>query len=297
MGDDHMTNHTIGVTGATGAVGGRVAARIARMGRAQRLIVRDINRAPEYPDSSAAMAAYEDTAGFARACRGVDTLFLVSATESQDRMDVHLSAVDAAVEAGVSRIVYLSFLRAGPASTFTFARTHFFTEAHIRSTGVAYTFLRPSLYLDLLPHWVDDDGVVRGPAGEGRVAWVARDDIADVAAAVLTDPVAAAAAENATYDLTGPESLSLGATVERLTTLTGRTIRYVPETREEALLSRKATGAPEWEVEGWVSSYEAIAAGELDVVSPAVPELTGHPARSIEGFLRRHPSALSHVSV
>ncbi|MFY7066421.1 NAD(P)H-binding protein [Nocardiopsis changdeensis] len=297
MGDDHMTNHTIGVTGATGAVGGRVAARIARLGRAQRLIVRDINRAPEYPGSSAAMAAYEDTAGFERACRGVDTLFLVSATESQDRIDVHLSAVDAAVAAGVSRIVYLSFLRAGPASTFTFARTHFFTEAHIRSTGVAYTFLRPSLYLDLLPHWVDDDGVVRGPAGDGRVAWVARDDIADAAAAVLTDPAVAAAAENAAYDLTGPEALSLGATVERLSTLTGRTIRYVPETREEALLSRKATGAPDWELEGWVSSYEAIAAGELDTVSSAVPELTGHPARSIEGFLRRHPSALSHVSV
>ncbi|MGQ4270430.1 SDR family oxidoreductase [Nocardiopsis changdeensis] len=297
MGDDHMTNHTIGVTGATGAVGGRVAARIARLGRAQRLIVRDINRAPEYPGSSAAMAAYEDTGGFERACRGVDTLFLVSATESQDRIDVHLSAVDAAVAAGVSRIVYLSFLRAGPASTFTFARTHFFTEAHIRSTGVAYTFLRPSLYLDLLPHWVDDDGVVRGPAGDGRVAWVARDDIADAAAAVLTDPAVAAASENATYDLTGPEALSLGATVERLSTLTGRTIRYVPETREEALLSRKATGAPDWELEGWVSSYEAIAAGELDTVSSAVPELTGHPARSIEGFLRRHPSALTHVSV
>ncbi|MFD6098081.1 SDR family oxidoreductase [Nocardiopsis flavescens] len=293
MGDDHMTNHTIGVTGSTGAVGGRVAARLARLGRAQRLIVRDINRAPEYPGSSAAMADYEDARGFERACRGVDTLFLVSATESRDRMEVHLSAVDAAVAAGVSRIVYLSFLRAGPASTFTFARTHFFTEAHIRSTGVAYTFLRPSLYLDLLPRWVDGDGVVRGPAGDGRVAWVARDDIADAAAAVLTGP----ADENATYDLTGPEALSLGATVDRLSTLTGRTVRYVPETREEALLSRKGTGAPDWEVEGWVSSYEAIAAGELDEVSTAVRKLTGHPARSIEGFLRRHPSALSHVSV
>ncbi|MDT0328821.1 SDR family oxidoreductase [Nocardiopsis lambiniae] len=297
MGDDHMTNHTIGVTGATGAVGGRVAARIARLGRAQRLIVRDLNRAPDHPGSTAAMAAYEDTANFARACRGVDTLFLVSATESEDRIDAHLSAVDAAVAAGVSRIVYLSFLQAGPASTFTFARTHFFTEAHIRSTGVRYTFLRPSLYLDLLPHWVDEGGVVRGPAGEGRVAWVARDDIADVVAAVLTDPALAAAAENATYDVTGPEALSLGATVERLSALTGRTIRYVPETREEALVSRKATGAPEWEIEGWVSSYEAIAAGELDEVAATVQKVTGHPARSIEGFLRRHPSALSHVSV
>ncbi|MBF6842308.1 SDR family NAD(P)-dependent oxidoreductase, partial [Acinetobacter baumannii] len=46
---------------------------------------------------------------------------------------------------------------------------------------------------------------------------------------------------------------------------------------------------------GWASSYAAIAAGELDVVSKSVHRLTGHPAQSIEGFLRRHPSALSHV--
>lgn len=297
MGDDHMTNHTIGVTGATGALGGRVAARIARLGARQRLIVRDINRAPEYPGSSASMAVYEDTAAFERACRGVDTLFLVSATESEDRMDTHISAVDGAVRAGVSRIVYLSFLGAGPAATFTFARTHFFTEAHIRSTGVPYTFLRPSLYLDLMPSWVDDHGVVRGPAGEGRVAWVSRDDVADVAATVLTDPVVIAASEETTYDVTGPEALSVGATVERLGRLTGRSIRYVPETWEEALESRRASGAPEWAVEGWASSYAAIASGELDVVSPTVSDLTGHPAQSIEGFLRRHPSALSHVHV
>ncbi|MBR8744432.1 SDR family oxidoreductase [Nocardiopsis sp. MG754419] len=297
MGDDHMTNHTIGVTGATGAVGGRVAARIARLGLTQRFIVRDINRAPEYPDSSASMAVYEDASAFGRACRGVDTLFLVSATESEDRMETHIGAVDAAVAAGVSRIVYLSFLGAGPAATFTFARTHFFTEAHIRSTGVAHTFLRPALYLDLLPHWVDDEGVVRGPAGDGRVAWVSRDDVADVATAVLTDPVVIATSEGVTYDVTGPEALSVGATVERLGRLTGRTIRYVPQTWEEALRSRRPTGAAEWEIEGWASSYAAIAAGELDVVATTVPDLTGHPAQSIEGFLRRHPSALAHVEV
>ncbi|GAB2494812.1 SDR family oxidoreductase [Nocardiopsis aegyptia] len=297
MGDDHMTNHTIGVTGATGALGGRVAARIARLGLPQRLIVRDLNRAPEYPGSTAAMAAYEDTAGFERACRGVDTLLLVPATESEDRIDKHLSAVDGAVKAGVSRIVYLSFLRAGPAATFTFARTHFFTEAHIRATGVGHTFLRPGLFLDLLPDWVDGEGVIRGPAGDGRAAWVSRDDVADVATAVLTDPERAALAEGTTYDVTGPEALTLGATVDKLSALTGRTVRYVPETWEEALESRRAGGAPEWAAEGWASSYAAIAAGEMDVVAPTVPTLTGHPAQSIEGFLRRHPSALSHVSV
>ena len=297
MGDDHMTNHTIGVTGATGALGGRIAARIARLGLPQRLIVRDLNRAPEYPGSSASMASYEDTSDFERACRGVDTLFLVSVPEAEDRLDTQLSAVDGAVKAGVSRIVYLSFLRAGPASTFTFARTHFFTEAHIRATGVGHTFLRPSPYLDLLPTWVNEDGVVSGPAGDGRVAWVSRNDIADVATAILTDPTVARRTENATLDITGPEALSLSETVDKLSMLTSRTVRYVPETWEEAVASRRSSGAPEWAIKGWASSYAAIAAGEMDVVSHTVEELAGHPAQSIEGFLRRHPSALSHVTV
>ncbi|CAM3798803.1 SDR family oxidoreductase [Nocardiopsis rhodophaea] len=292
MGDDQAITHTIGITGATGGLGGRVAARLARRGIPQRLIVRDLNRAPELPGASAAMAPYEDMPAFERAAKGADTLFLVSATESADRVDQHISAVDAAVAAGVTRIVYLSFLSAAPAATFTFARDHFYTEAHIRSTGVAHTFLRPSFYLDVLPYWADDSGVVRGPAGQGRVAWVSRDDIADVAVAVLTE---GSAHDGATYDVTGPEAVTLGETAARLTALTGKTVRYVPETWEEALASRRPTGAAEWEIEGWASSYAAIASGEMDVVSATVPRLAGHPAQSIEGFLRTHPSALNHV--
>lgn len=292
MGDDQAATHTIGITGATGAVGGRVATRLARRGVAQHLIVRDINRAPELAGAGASMAAYEDAAAFERATKEVDTLFLVSATESQDRVAAHISAVDAAVAAGVSRIVYLSFLAAAPDATFTFARDHFHTESYIRATGVAFTFLRPSLYLDLVPSWVDGEGAIRGPAGQGRVAWVTRDDVADVAVAVLTG---APAHDGRCYDVTGPEAVTMARTVERLSSLTGKALRYVPETWEEALASRSASGAPEWAVQGWASSYAAIATGELDVVSGAVSDLAGHPPQSIEGFLRKRPSACAHI--
>ncbi|MBX9389182.1 SDR family oxidoreductase [Streptomonospora nanhaiensis] len=294
MGDDQAITHTIGITGATGALGRRVAERLARRGVAQRLIVRDLNRAPELPGASAVMASYEDSAAFERAARGVETLFLVSLPEAPDRVPVHARAVDAALAAGVSRIVYTSFLGAGPASVFTFARDHFHTEEHIRASGAAHTFLRPSLYLDLLPSWADDTGIIRGPAGLGRVAWVSRDDIADAAVAVLTG---GPAHHGRTYNLTGPEAMTLGETAQRLSALTGRVIAYVPETWEEAMASRRLTGAPDWQIEGWASSYAAIAAGELDVLSPAVPSLTGHPAQSLEGFLRTHPTALRHVLV
>ena len=66
------------------------------------------------------------------------------------------------------RIVYTSFLGAGPDATFTFARDHFATEQLIRESGLAYTFLRNSQYLDFVPLLVGEDGVIRGPAGDGE---------------------------------------------------------------------------------------------------------------------------------
>ena len=155
-----------------------------------------------------------------------------------------------------------------------------------------FTFLRPNLYLDEVPHFFGDDGVVRGPAGEGRAAWVSRDDLAAVVAAVLTGDEH----EDAVYDVTGPEALSLAETAERLSALVGRRLSYRPETREEASAWRSKLGAPDWEVDAWISSYEAIAAGELAPVSDAVPRLTGTPATGLEAFFAREPGAVERLS-
>lgn len=77
---------------------------------------------------------------------------MVSASEAHDRVRQHTAAMDAAaVASGVERIVYLSFLGAAPEATFTFARDHWHTEEHVRTTSLRHTFLRDSLYLDVLP--------------------------------------------------------------------------------------------------------------------------------------------------
>ena len=125
-----------------------------------------------------------------------------------------------------------------------------------------------------------EDGAIRGPADDGRVALVAQDDIA---VAMLGEPTAHA---GRAYDLTGPEELTLTEVAAVLSAVTGRAVTYVPETLEEAFASRASYGAPDWQVEAWVSTYTAIAAGELAGVSPAVPDLTGHSARTLEQVLR-----------
>ncbi|MCW2601959.1 MAG: Nitrogen transcription regulator, NmrA family [Pseudonocardiales bacterium] len=274
---------TIAVTGSTGQLGGRVARLLADAGVAQRLVVRDPARAPSLPGADVAQAAFDDPAAVRTALAGVDTVLMVSASETPDRVAQHVAFIDAAVAAGVRHLVYVSFAGASPTATFTLARDHWATERHIASTGVAWTFLRDNLYADFLPAMVGEDGVLRGPAGDGRVAAVAQDDIAAVAALVLRDP---SAHSGATHDLTGPEALTLAEVAATISEATGRTVSYHPETVEEAYASRAAYGAPDWQVDAWVSTYTAIAARELAAVSSVIPSLLGRPATSFADVLR-----------
>jgi uncharacterized protein YbjT (DUF2867 family) len=279
------TDELIAVTGATGGVGGRVARRLADAGAALRLLVRDPDRAPDLPGAEVARASYHEPETVREALHGVPTLFFVSAGEDVNRIALHTRTVDAALAAGVNRIVYLSFLACAPDATFTFARDHWHTEQVIRDAGVPFTFLRDSLYLDYVPYFAGSEGVIRGPAGDGRVAAVARDDIADVATAVLLSREH----DGRTYDLTGPASFSMAEAAAELTRATGRPVRYEAETMAEAFASRAHYGAPEWEVTGWVTTYAAIATGELDIVSDTVERVAGHPPMSLAEYLRRHP--------
>ena len=277
-------NPTIGVTGVTGNLGAKVAARLADRGIAQRLITRRPEAAPALPNAEVVKADYADATAVGTALDGVQTLFMVSAKESADRVDVHRAFVDAAAGAGVRHVVYTSLYGAASDAVFTLARDHWATEEHIRASGMQWTFLRDNLYLDFVPLFGGSDGVIRGPAGIGEFSAIARDDIADVAVAVLLSP-----SEHAgqTYDLTGPEEMTMDAAAAVISELTGRQLRYVEETLAEAYASRASYGAPDWQVDAWVSTYLAIAAGEMGGISDCVERITGHRPTSLRELLTR----------
>ncbi len=288
----------IALTGVTGTLGGRVAARLSAAGVPLRLVVRDAGRAPDLPGAEIAEnpGGYADGAGFRGALDGVDTLYLVSAAEAEDRLQQHLTAVEAAAAAGVRRIVYTSFVGASPDAVFTLVRQHYATEQAIAATGVRHTFLRHNMYADFVPFFAVRDGdraVIAAPAGEGRTGFVSRDDLADVAAAVLLRKDGDV--DGQTLELTGPEALTLAEAAQVLTDATGIPAEYRPQTVEEAWATRRPSGHPDWEVEGWVTSYLAIAAGELATVTDVVERLTGHPARTVADHLRAHPEDWAHL--
>jgi len=269
---------TIAVTGATGSIGGALFRRLSEDGAD----VRPISRAD---------ASYADTAGLTAALQGTDTVFLVSGRESAHRLLEHESAVEAIANAGAKRVVYLSFYGASADCTFTFGRDHWHTEQRIRESGLEFTFLRDNFYQKILPHFADQHGVIRGPAGDGLLSAVADRDVVDAAAVVLQDP----AHNGASYDLTGPTDLSMQDITAALSRISGREVTFVNETVDEAYRSRAHYGAPKFEVDGWVTTYLAIERGETAGVSGDVAALTGHEPQDFDAFLAENPSTWAHL--
>jgi NAD(P)H dehydrogenase (quinone) len=163
----------------------------------------------------------------------------------------------------------------------------------LKQTGLSSTVLRDNFHLDLIPELFGADGVIRGPARDGRVAWVARDDVAEVVGTILADP----SRFDRTYDLTGPEALTMAETSRRLAALTGRPLAYYDETIAEGRAWRNALGVPAWMVDGWLGSYEAIGAGELAQVSSAVSEILDRPPAGLDAYFARRLDLLAAIAI
>jgi NAD(P)H dehydrogenase (quinone) len=281
-----MNNPSLAITGSTGHLGGLVARQLASEGIALRLLARNPQNAPTLAGAVAVQSSYSNDDATRASLAGVDVLFMVSGSESADRLDQHRAFIDAAASAGVGHIVYTSFAGAARDAIFTLARDHWATEQHILASGISHTFLRDNFYIDVLPELVGEDDVLRGPAGDGRLAAVTRADVARVAATVLKDPAAHA---NATYTLTGPEALTFTEITQIISEVSGRSVTYHDETVEEAYASRRRWKAPQWLYDAWVSTYTAVAAGDLAGVTDDVRTVTGNEPESLRQYLQtRH---------
>jgi NAD(P)H dehydrogenase (quinone) len=280
------------ITGATGNIGRQVAELLSKRGETLRLMGRHVDAIPNLAHSESVVADYGNPALLDKAFEGVDHAFIVSGyAEPGQRAQLHRNAFQAASRAGVRSVTYLSFLGASPQSKFPMSRDHFLSEQYLKETGIPFTILRDSLYLDLIPEMFNEAGVMRGPAGTGSVAWVSREDVANVVATAL-DP---RTPFQGTYNVTGPEILTLQETARQVSLLVGRELRYEDEPVEEGRKWRSTLGAPTWEVDTWLGSYEAIAAGELNSSSGTVLQFTGDQPLSLSQYFVKHPKFLDKL--
>lgn len=203
----------IAITGVTGKLGSSLAKKLAANGVSARLLARRPEAVEPLPKMTVYRAYYDTSQTTIAALTGISILFMVSARESLERVSEHKALIDAAKLAGVQYIIYTSFYQVSKTATFTLARDHAETEAYIKEKGFDYTFIRDNFYLDFLVDLCRDYGEIKGPAADGRVSAVLRDDVVSVGSVILQHPQRYV---NQILNMTGPESLSMSDVAKRV---------------------------------------------------------------------------------
>ena len=164
---------------------------------------------------------YNDPASLAAAFQGVTTVLLISGTDMATRAQQHRHVIDAARAVGVTRLVYTSAVNPSADSAFVASPSHAATEDYLRASGLTYTILRNTLYLDLLPMLIDPGALASGKffyaAGSGQASFALRAEIAEVLATVLTGP----GHENQTYDIAPAPAHSMDEVTAAISAATG----------------------------------------------------------------------------
>jgi len=259
------------ISGASGQLGdAAVKDLLARGVAANNLIL--CSRTPESLAQYAKLGAvtrfgdFSQPDSLAAAFAGGTRMLLISiGGGAGPRPVAHGHAIDAAKTAGVKQIAYTSWLGISKGDSQGIAVDHIATEDLLRKSGVAYTFLRNSLYMEiLLPQAARmvADGKAVVPAAEVRMGYVSRGDCAAAAAAVLSTR----GHDNKSYDITGPALVGVADIAAAATAATGKAIALVPA--DPNAPPTRGFGGP-----------------ALAFASTAVADLTGHPATSIKAFL------------
>jgi NAD(P)H dehydrogenase (quinone) len=274
---------TVAVTGASGHLGQKVADLLL-----ERLDPADVVLLTRTPETLAAHAErgalvrradFDDPSSLVDGFAGVDRALLISAVDLERRGGQQRAAIDAAKAAGVRHMIYTSIPKpeGNPAAA---APSHLATEEALRESGLAWTFLRNNLYAEFQVPVVERaiaSGQIVTNAGDGRTAYVSRDDCARAAAAVLVEN----GHEGQAHDITGPDAISPRDLASLATKLGGRPVEVVQVDDDALVAGMIAGGLPEAAARVLASFPAAAREGFLGQVSSAVEALTGTPPRSL----------------
>lgn len=281
-----METSTILISGATGANGTELMKLLSALGIPARAMVRSIAKATALtglPGVSLVQGDFDDAASLDSALRGVTKAFLL--TPSSERAEAQqLAFVAAAQRAGVRHIVKLSQFAATVDSPVRFLRYHAAVEDAIRSSGIDFTFLRPNLFFQGLFGFAEliKAGQFMAPIGEARISAIDVRDIAEVAAAALTEDGHA----GQTYTLTGPDALTHAELAATLGAAAGHPVKFQSVPSEAFGQALSSFGMPEWQAAGLLEDYAHYNRGEAAAVLPTVERVTGHAPRSFTQFAR-----------
>ena len=286
---------SIVITGASGQLGRLTAELVLDRVPASEVIL--TTRRPEALSDLAERGATIRQADFdrpetlAEAFAGGERLLLISTDDLGRRAAQHRAAIEAAREAAVRHVAYTSYLNPVEENPAVITPSHRDTEWALRESGLAWTALRHAYYAEYqVPGGAQAiaTGQLIHNNGDGKTAYVSREDCAAAAAAVLTTE----GHEDEAYDITGPESFSQGDVAALLSEVSSRPVEAVAVDDEAFIQGLTAAGVPEPAAREFASYGRAVREGHIDQLSGAVENLTGRAPRSLRQVFEAHRDEL-----
>lgn len=276
------------VTGASGKLGRLVVQRLLEKGNSNIIAT---TRTPEKLEEFRSrgvdirLADFKDPSTLAAAFEGGTRLLLISTSDVGSRIPQHEAAIDAAKAVGVQHVIYTSWPEPQK-SVAVVSPDHAATEALLLKSGLKYTFLGNYSYSEILMFSLPkalERGTLYGSAGEGRAAYVTRQDCANAAAGVLENGTPY---ENKRYGISGPEAYSRADIARLASEITGKALSYVDLPAEDFKKSLVDGGMPDGFAQLFLSFELAIKAGELEATTQDVEQTSGQKPVSLRSFLQ-----------
>ncbi|MET7335543.1 NAD(P)H-binding protein [Nonomuraea sp. NPDC005650] len=269
------------VTGATGSIGRALVERLR--GHDVLAVVR---RPVDDLGCAHALADFDEPGTIGALLSPGDRLFLNSSLWP-GFADAHRAVIDLAARAGVAQVVTVSVRGAAPGAKLG-GGMHGEVDAHLRRSGLPWSILQPTGFMQNLPREVCD-GRFYGSYGPEPVNYIDTRDIAEVAAALLTRPVG----PDADHVLTGPESLSHDQIAEEISAVLGRPVRYVDLPVPEMAAHLERRGVPQPLAGDLAELMASTGDGRWSSTTTTVEDLTGHRPRPLSTFLTDHKPAFT----
>lgn len=257
------------VLGGTGKTGRRVAERLEARGVPVRIGSRSAN--PPFD--------WEDDTTWPAAVRGMEYAYVsyypdLAFPGAADRVR---SFAQLAVRHGIRRMVLLSG-RNEPGALLG--------EQAVQESGAEWTVVRASFFAQDFSEAFWLDGVLSGelvfPAGNTSEPFIDAEDIADVAAAALTEDKHV----GQLYEVTGPRLMTFAEAVDEIADATGRDIRFIPISADEYASAMAEVGLPPDEVTAYTELFSTVLDGRSAYVADGVRRALGRPPRDFRDFAR-----------
>lgn len=228
---------------------------------------------------------FEDQESLHAAFTHADKVFLITPF-AKDQVHMAKTLVDEASKAGVKHIVKLSAMGADAEPGIQLGRWHREIEKYIEDSGIAYTFLRPSSFMQNFVNYSADniksEGKIYMPTGDGQVGYIDVRDIAAVGVEALTGE----GHEGQVYELTGPEAISHQDAAHIISEVTGKKVMYVDVPADDARQAMISQGSPEWMADAMLELYQVYKAGYSNQVFDSVQAVTNRKPHTFRQFVQ-----------